>query len=98
GNSMSLLKIPELDGLRIVDAKVEKRFMQVITYDKGSYDMYLVRLSADYRTYKIVKHDGIDPTETNFTVLDNGIVVILYNGDKLIVTSTTKEDEKEIQD
>lgn len=73
------VKIGELEGYRLTDAKFEKGVLMVIgcKLDTGEYDRFVIRFSKDWTKYDCRKIENITPVGINFTVMDSGIVVCI---------------------
>jgi hypothetical protein len=82
------VRVPELDGYKVVEAKFDNRLLMVIGAKKGKYDRLTFIFDESYQTYRMrpVVPD-ITPAGLNFVVLDNGICVHLNEEEKLEVSS-----------
>ena len=93
--SSANIRVAEIDGHVIIDAKYESHNCIIITEKSGSYYRFMLTFSKDFSTYSIRKDDNIDLHEVNFTVLPNGIVLNAYSDEKIemfqVVSSQTKE-------
>jgi hypothetical protein len=76
---------PELDGYRILDAKSEKHIVVVIGEKKGRYSRFIFIWDFAAKTYSIRVVEGIAYSDINFTVLPNGVCVLLSADDKVEV-------------
>lgn len=86
-----IFPVKDLDDCKILDAEYQNEVVTVIGFKNGKYNRYLIRTHPD-DTYQIQVFEDISPTETNFCVLPNGIVVTLTADDEIQIT--TKTDEK----
>jgi len=68
------IKLPEISGYRIIDAKYQDKVMMVIGEQKGKYDKFIFCFDETFN-YSLRKIENIQSNEINFTVLDNGICV-----------------------
>jgi serine/threonine protein kinase len=68
------IKLPELSGYRVIDAKYQDRVMMIIGEQKGKYDKFIFCFDETFN-YTLRKLEDISSNEINFTVLDNGICV-----------------------
>jgi len=75
-SSLMIKPVPELDGYRILDARHEGRILLVTGFKAGVYHKFLLRFSADYGQYELRDLKTDDPS-LNFTVLENGLVVLI---------------------
>lgn len=75
------IKIPELNGYKITDAKFENGVLVVIGTDvKASlaqYDKFILRFCSNYETFDVRKIENVSLSLVNFTVLDSGICIML---------------------
>ncbi len=76
------VRIPELDGYKIVDAKFEGGVLMVVGALHGKYDRLVFRFPQDwlgqnYTAYDLRKVEGITPTGLNFITLASGVCVCL---------------------
>ncbi len=69
------VKIDELKGYRIVNAKFERGVAVAVGEKKGTYDKFIIKFNDDYSQYSTRKEEGVLNVDINFTALDNGIVV-----------------------
>lgn len=66
----------ELDGLRVIDAKYENKFLMVVAVDKkGHYNRFTFHFKDDWKSYEVSEKKNVTYTGLNFTVLDNGLCV-----------------------
>jgi len=73
--------IPELDGLRIIDAKFEHHVLMIITEKKGQYNRYTICFDETISKYTCRIEDNINSTAISFTCLSNSICVHLADDD-----------------
>ncbi len=91
-NNVQITNITELKGHKIIDMKYERQFLEIISYHNGIYFLNSIRFNSSHSTYMFHNFE-VDICETNFTVLPNGVVVILENGN-LHVTTIKDTQEK----
>jgi hypothetical protein len=77
--------IRELDGYRIIDARSEKNICVLVAEKQNTYYRFLLTFTPDFTSYAIrieadVAYEGI-----NFTVLENGLCILLSSADELQV-------------
>lgn len=71
--------ISQLDKYRIIDAKYDMGILVVIGYCGGKYDKHIINIKNDeYRVIYDIDYQGI-----NFTVLENGVVVMINEDNKM---------------
>ena len=68
------IKIKELEGFRIVNAKYHNNILIVIGEHGGIYNRFIFKFNDKYE-YSIIETKDVSYTEINFTVLDNGICI-----------------------
>ena len=73
----------ELFGYRIIDAKSEKTVTVIIAEKSGKYDRFILVFTKDYSDFNIRKVEDISYDKINFTVLDNGLCMLLSTQDEL---------------
>lgn len=79
------IRIKELDGCKIIDAKYDSGVLMVVRAQKGSYDRIIFRFDGDRYDTRVVPN--ITPNGLNFIVLDSGVCVSLTEDDKLEIFS-----------
>lgn len=79
------VRLAELDGYQVVDARLIKNVLMVVAIKAGVYYKLIFRFAADFNSYDVRVIANIAETDINFTVLDSGIVL-----------SVTDEGELEI--
>lgn len=84
------IRIPELDGVRIQDAKYDNKVLMVIGYKKGIYSRWIFRFDNEHKTYDIREIPDIKPEGLNFVVLDSGICVSMTEDETLELFPNTK--------
>jgi len=101
GNSESyVIKVDDLDGYRVIDAKYESNVLIATTYKDSQYDRFIIKLDLKNNKYTYRKEEGIDFIPANFIVLDNGIVININDQDSVQIFSNQygKDAVKEIKD
>lgn len=84
------LRIPELDGHRVVDAKYDRRVLMIVYAEAGMYHRQVFVFNEDHSRYTaldLVK--DITLTGLNFISLDNGVFVHLNEEEQLEVRSVS---------
>ena len=84
------VRLPELDGHQIVDAKLERNVLVVVIVKNGSYDKLIYRFSKQFDAYDVRVIRDIATTGIEFTVLDSGVVLQLTDDDKLEIFSVVR--------
>lgn len=81
--------IKELEGYRVLDAKYEGGVLMIVGVKNGQYDRFTLRFKEDWSEYEIsFKVEDINFTGINFTVLDNGLCVVLTEEEKIEIFSS----------
>lgn len=76
--------LKELKDYKIVDAKFEGGVLVVIGVDKlGKYDRFVLRFAKDWSSYDVRIQKDVVFAGINFTVLDNGICVLMNEEEQL---------------
>ena len=90
------VRMKELEKYRIIDAVYEHGLLMVIGEKAGVYDKFIFRFTPAYDLYDVRIITGIDQTDLNFTVLDNGICVH-QTGDGSIELFTARYGDNNIR-
>lgn len=85
--------IPQLDDYRIVDAKAEKNIVVVVGEKKGQFDRIILIYNKNFDSCEVRKATDITYDGINFTVMDNGLCVLLASDDELELFSTAQKAE-----
>ena len=88
------VRLAELDGAQIVNAKLYRNVLVVVVTTKGRYDKYVFRFAKDFAGYDVRKLSDIATSGIEFTVLDTGVVLHFVDDDKLEVFATLKDSTK----
>jgi hypothetical protein len=84
------IRLYELDGYQIVDARLERNVLIVVGAKGGLYDKLIFRFADDFSSYDLRTAPDISSNSIDFTVLASGIVLHLTDEDSLEVFSTHK--------
>lgn len=79
------ISLPELDKLRVLDAKYEDKILVVLVDNKGVYNKYYFRLNALHDQYDTWVEKDVDYHNLNFVVLENGIIVEIIADGKISI-------------
>lgn len=85
--------IPQLDGYRIVGAKAEKNIVVVLGEKKGQFDRFVIIYNKTFTTCDVRKTDDVTYGTINFTVMDNGLCILLSADDELELFATASQSE-----
>lgn len=86
------IRVKELDGYKIIEAKHDNNVLGIIGEKDGKYDRFMLILDLIDGKYIINTENDIDAPFLNFVVLDNGIGVSM-DEDGLVTIFTTKIDK-----
>lgn len=84
------IRISELDGVRIQDAKYDNKVLMVVGFKKGVYSRWIFRFDDEFQTYDIRVIPDIKPEGLNFVTLDSGICVSMTEDETLELFPNTK--------
>lgn len=94
------VRLSELDGYQILDARLYRNVLLVVGAKSGRYDKLVFRFADNFAGYDSRVVPDVSSTDINFTVLDSGVVLHLTDEGALEVFSRLKNstDIKTIQD
>jgi hypothetical protein len=82
------IKVKELEGHRIIDAKYENNMLAVVGVDKsGKYNRFMMRFSPTYDKYDCKIFKDVQYTGLNFTVADHGTCVLINEEEQVEIWS-----------
>ena len=84
------IKIPELNGYRIVDAKYASQVLMVVAEKAGKYDRFIFRFDHEFSSYDTRITSDVSVYGPNFIVLDNGMVLNMLDTDELELFTNKK--------
>lgn len=77
------VRVPELDKVRVLEAKFDKGvFMAIVEHD-GIYDRLILRFNQDFSKYDFRKVENVPLMGLNFVTLPSGICVSITEEEKL---------------
>jgi hypothetical protein len=85
------VRLFELDGYQIVDARLERNVLLAVGAKCGRYDKLIFRFADDFSSYDLRTAPDISSSNIDFTVLASGIVLHLTDEDSLEVFSSRKD-------
>jgi len=71
------IRLLELDGARVVDARFDGGVLIVVAFRNGRYDRLVFRFGVGYSDYDLRVTEDVTPAELNFVTLDSGVCVLL---------------------
>ena len=88
------VRLAELDGTQIINAKLYRNVLVVVVTTAGRYDKLVFRFAKDFGSYDVRKLADVTTSDIEFTVLDTGVVLHLVDDDKLEVFAALKDSTK----
>jgi serine/threonine protein kinase len=88
------IRIPELDGVRIQDAKYDTKVLMVVGFKAGVYNRWIFRFDDQFQEYDTRVIPDIKPEGLNFVTLDSGICVSMTEDETLELFPNTKGANK----
>jgi hypothetical protein len=85
--------IPNLDTIRIIEAKSEKNIAIILGEERGKYNRYILIFNKDYSSYELRVEKDITCDPINFAVLDNGLCLMVSNQNQLQLFADNKKYE-----
>jgi hypothetical protein len=85
------VRLPELGGYQLVDAKFYRHVLMVLGTKEGRYDKLVFRFADDFGSYDVRVVSNISSTNLDFTVLDSGVVLHMTDEDQLEIFSRFKD-------
>lgn len=83
------VRIEELDGRKIIEARLEKNVLMVMTSKRGRYDRFIFKFDEDFLRYDVRKIKDVPLLALNFVVLDRGICICLTEDEEIEVFSAS---------
>ncbi len=99
--SLAQIRMRELDGLKVINAKAGKRYAEIVVLDKkGLYVKFGISFDGDYKTYKIMRSE-VDSPELNTAMLPKGVTATIEKDGELSIFvpsngNTSKVADKDI--
>lgn len=95
GGGCYQVRLAELDGAQIVNAKLYRNVLIVVVTTAGRYDKFVFRFAKDFGSYDVRTLPDVATSDIDFTVLDTGVVLHLIDDDnKLEVFAATNDSTK----
>jgi hypothetical protein len=85
------VRLNELDGYQIIDARLYNNVLMVIAAKGGSYDKLVFRFADNFSSYDLRLVPDVSSININFTVLDSGVVLHMTDEDNLEVFLRLKD-------
>lgn len=84
------VRLPELNGAAVVDARFEWGVLMLVVYRQGQYDRLILRFDAAYDSYDVRTNPDVPAESPNFVTLENGICLHLNEQNELEVFPAAK--------
>lgn len=84
------VRIPDLDGHRILDARFDNNVLMVASEQAGKYVISILRFGVDYRDYDLRAVPDAASPDIGFVTLDNGVCLWLNPRQELKIFSNRK--------
>lgn len=84
------VKLPELDGYQLLDARLCRNVLLAVGARGGRYDRVVFRFADDFGSYDSRVTPDVSTPDINFTVLDTGVVLLLTDEGALELFSRRK--------
>jgi hypothetical protein len=84
------VRLQELDGYRVVDARFDGGVLMIVGMREGRYDQFILRFDEQFGSYDIRIIPDIVYSGLNFVVLDTGVCVHLNHDEELELFSNRK--------
>ena len=97
-HSVAIVRVPELDGSRIINAVSGKRFAEIVVVNQqGEYQVYNFSFTFDWKKYK-VNVRTTDSPEQNLTILPKGVVASIPEDGQLVIAVPSQDVQKIVND
>lgn len=77
------VRLRELDGYRVLEARLCRNVLVVVGVKGGRYDKLIFRFADDFGGYDLRLVPDVSSTNINLTVLDSGVVLQMTDDDSL---------------
>lgn len=85
-NACLIQQIPELQAYKLISAKHQNGVVMLLGYQQGRYDLIILCFDMQYQQYQARIIPDRDIAELNFTTLDNGTVISIFQDGELEVS------------
>lgn len=89
------VRLEQLDGYRIVEAKHSAGVLMVVATRKGKYDRFVFKFDEFYAHRDMTCYPDVTPTGLNFVVLPSGVCVQIDEGGDVRVFSSRPGSSRE---
>jgi len=97
-DSVAMVRIPSLDGKRIVQAQASGRIATVLTVDTtGQYEVQEFAGTKDWRTHNVTTGTSDSP-DLNQALLPKGVTAAIREDGQLLIAVPTQGTQKVVQD
>lgn len=84
-NTVPLIKIKELDGKKIVNAKYKNNILIVNFKNNFNYTNIIFRINKSFDKYEVIYQEENDVSNINFTVNDKGVACFIPEDNNMIL-------------
>jgi hypothetical protein len=94
------VSVPELNDHKIIESKYQNQICMLITFYKNQYNRVILKFDKTFKNYDFQMINDIDYTPLNFTVLDNGLCVMITEDDavEIFMNLIDKPSVKRLED
>lgn len=79
------IRIKELDGYKVIDAKFDRNVLMLVGTRNGTYDRFVYKFTPDWSSYVVKITNDITFAGLNFVTLDTGVCVHITEDEKINV-------------
>lgn len=76
------IKLDELKGYKIIDAKLDRRVLMVVGIKDGQYDRFVYRFNENFQ-HDLRKVEDVTYTGLNFVSLDSGVCICINENEEV---------------
>jgi serine/threonine protein kinase len=84
-DTQPFVKIKELDGKNIINAKYSNKILSVVYQNNHSYTNIMIKFNNNFQEYELIYNENTDCSDINFTLNDKGVGVFIPNDYEIIL-------------
>jgi hypothetical protein len=84
------VRVPELEGQRIVEGRFDRNVLMLVSEQQGKYQKSILRFGDEYRDYDLRSVQDVSTVDLNFVTLENGVCLHLNENEELELFSNRK--------
>ncbi len=97
-DAVALVRVLELDRLRVVNAKAGARFVVVVTINQaGEYELHTFVFDKEWKRYQY-ERKLVDGSELNLSILPKGVVASITEDGEMTILVPSQGDQKVVTD